>query len=167
MKFILLILIVYAVIFISSSYAQSPEGKNFGFGLMVGDPTGLTIKFWTQRSSAIVIDVGGSYFGSPRIGIDYLWHFNAFRSNVTKLYAGFGGALGIGEGKGLYYSNNEGRFYFRTHNGLGTGARGVIGVNFIPQSAPLEIFLELGMLVGLTPSFGSAFDSGLGIRFYP
>jgi hypothetical protein len=167
MKKIVLILFVYTLTFFSVSLAQSPEGKNFGFGIMVGDPTGLTVKFWTQRQNAFVIDVGGSYFGSPRIGVDYLWHFDAFRSNVAKLYAGIGGALGIGQGKGIYYSNDEGRFYFRSDNGIGIGARGVFGVNFIPQNTPLEVFLELGLLVGLTPSFGSAVDSGLGIRFYP
>lgn len=162
-----LILFVCVLSYFSVSFAQSPQGRNFGFGIMVGDPTGLTIKYWTQRTNAIVIDVGGSYFGSPRIGLDYLWHFDAFRSNVAKLYAGFGGALGIGEGKGLYYDNDEGRFYFRSDNGLGLGARGVFGINFVPQSTPLEIFLEVGLLVGLSPSFGSAFDSGLGLRFYP
>ncbi len=167
MKKLLPVICVYALTFFSNSFAQSPGGKNFGFGIMVGDPTGLTAKFWTQRNSAFVIDVGGSYFGSPRIGVDYLWHFDAFRSNIAKLYAGLGGALGIGEGKGIYYANDAGRFYFRSDNGIGIGARGVFGVNIIPQNTPLEVFLELGILVGLTPSFGSAVDSGLGIRFYP
>jgi hypothetical protein len=167
MKKIFLILFVCTAAFCSYSYAQSPQGKNFGFGIMVGDPTGLTVKFWTQRNNALVIDVGGSYFGSTRIGVDYLWHFDAFRSNIAKLYAGFGGALGIGEGKGLYYTNDEGRFFFRSNNGVGIGARGIVGVNVIPQSTPLEIFLEIGVLVGLTPTFGSALDTGLGLRFYP
>jgi hypothetical protein len=167
MKKLLLSLFVFAGVILAPSYAQSPEGKNFGFGVMVGDPTGLTVKFWTQRTNALVIDVGGSYFGSPRIGLDYLWHFNAFNSNVAKLYAGFGGALGIGEGKGFYYANDNGRFYFRSDNGLGLGVRGVFGVNFIPRTTPLEFFLEVGVLVGLTPNFGSALDTGLGIRFYP
>ena len=165
MKNLLLILFVYT--FSSFSFAQSPQGKNFGFGIMVGDPTGLTVKFWTQRTNALVIDVGSSYFGSPRIGVDYLWHFDAFRTNIAKLYAGVGGALGIGEGRGLYYTNDNGRFFFRSDNGLGLGARGVLGVNIVPQTTPLEFFLEVGVLVGLTPSFGSAVDAGLGIRFYP
>lgn len=149
-----------------SAYSQSPEGKNFGFGLIVGDPTGLTLKFWTQRQNAIVLDVGGSYFGSPRINIDYLWHFDAFNSNLVKLYAGLGGALGFGSGKGFYYKD-KGGFYYRTGNDLGLGVRGVFGVNFIPRSAPLEMFFEIGALVGLAPEFGSAADVALGIRFYP
>lgn len=148
------------------AFSQSPQGKNFGFGIMVGDPTGLTVKFWTQRQNAIVLDVGGSYFGSPRINVDYLWHFDAFDSRVAKLYAGLGGVIGVGKGNGFYYKEKNG-FYYRTGSDLGLGVRGVFGVNFIPSSSPIEIFLEAGALIGLAPEFGSAADVALGIRFYP
>lgn len=164
-KTLLFILILIGTIF-TPSFAQSSESKNFGFGIILGDPTGLTLKFWTQRNNAIVIDVGESYFGSPRIGVDYLWHFDAFKSNIAKLYAGFGGVLGIGQGRGFYYSEHHG-FYYRSDNGAGLGVRGVFGVNVIPRNSPLELFLEVGLLVGLSPSFGSAGDVGLGIRYYP
>lgn len=164
-KTLFVILILTGSIF-NFSYAQSPESKNFGFGIILGDPTGLTLKFWTQRNNAIVIDVGESYFGNPRIGLDYLWHFDAFRSNITKLYAGFGGVLGIGQGKGLYYIEHHG-FYYRSDNGIGLGLRGVFGVNVIPRNSPLEFFFEVGLLVGFSPALGSAGDVGIGMRFYP
>lgn len=166
MKNILFIVLILTGIITNNAYSQSPGSKNFGFGIILGDPTGLTLKYWTQRDNALVFDLGASYFGSPRIDVDYLWHFDAFRSNIAKLYAGFGGVLGIGEGKGLYYTEHHG-FYFRTDNGLGLGVRGLIGVNVIPRNSPLEFFLEAGLLVGLSPDFGSAGDVGLGIRFYP
>jgi hypothetical protein len=161
--FIILILCAFIP---NISFSQSPDSKNFGFGVVLGDPTGLTLKFWTQRNTALVVDVGASYFGSPRIGVDYLWHFDAFRSNIAKLYAGFGGVLGIGEGKGFYYTEHHG-FYFRSDNGVGLGVRGVFGINVIPRNSPLEFFLEAGLLVGLSPAFGSAGDVGLGMRYYP
>lgn len=166
MRNLFFILIICTGTMINQLYAQSPAGKNFGFGLVLGEPTGLTLKFWTQRNNAFVIDVGESYFGSPRIGVDYLWHFNAFNSNVARLYAGFGGALGIGRSNGFYYSNHDG-FFYRSDNGLGLGLRGVLGVNVIPERSPIELFLEAGLLVGLSPAFGSAGDVGIGIRFYP
>jgi hypothetical protein len=164
-KIFFIIIILTGTIF-QQTFAQSPEGKNFGFGLVLGEPTGLTLKFWTQRNNAFVIDVGESYFGSPRIGLDYLWHFDAFRSNVAKLYAGFGGVVGIGRSDGFYYSNHNG-FFYRSDNGLGLGVRGVFGVNVVPERSPIELFLEVGLLVGLSPAFGSAGDVGLGIRYYP
>jgi hypothetical protein len=144
----------------------SPEGRKVGFGIMFGDPTGATLKLQQETPNAYVIDLGSSYFGSPRINVDYLWEFNAFNNNMFNLYAGPGVALGFGKGHGVYYSNNTGSFYYRT-SGLGLGVRGVFGLNFIPQNTPLEIYLEAGLLVGISPDFGSAMDVGLGIRFYP
>jgi hypothetical protein len=165
-KNLFVIILILCAFSSNNSFSQSPESKNFGFGIILGDPTGLTLKFWTSRENAFVVDVGASYFGSPRIGVDYLWHFDAFRSNVAKLYAGFGGALGIGEGKGFYYTEHHG-FYFRSDNSVGLGVRGLFGVNVIPRSSPFEFFLEVGLLVGISPDFGSAGDVGLGMRFYP
>ena len=166
MKNLFIIILILCAFSSNISFSQSPESKNFGFGVILGDPTGLTLKFWTSRENAFVVDVGASYFGSPRIGVDYLWHFDAFRSSIAKLYAGFGGVLGIGEGRGFYYTEHHG-FYFRSDNGVGLGVRGVFGVNVIPRHSPLEFFLEVGLLVGLSPAFGSAGDVGLGMRFYP
>ena len=162
-------LFIFIIVFILSGsfniFAQSPQGRNVGFGVMLGDPTGLTLKIWTPTNNAFVIDLGSSYFGSPRINVDYLWHFNAFRSNAVNLYAGPGAALGFGKGHGIWYDNNQG-FYVRNNN-PGLGIRGVFGVDFVPNKNPLEFFFELGVLVGLAPDFGSAVDAAIGMRFYP
>jgi hypothetical protein len=166
LRFRSMVLILFCVYFLlpGSLNAQSPNGKNFGFGIVLGDPTGVTIKYWTQSTNAFVFDLGASYFGSPRIGVDYLWHFNAFNSSEVKLYAGPGAVLGIGEGDGFWYKDKEG-FLHRDDSGI--GVRGVFGINFIPRTTPLEIFVELGTLVGLAPDFGAAVDAALGFRFYP
>jgi hypothetical protein len=160
-NFIFLILLLIAITGISS--AQSPEGKNFGFGIILGDPTGGTAKFWTSTQNAFTLSFGKSYYGSPRIGVDYLWHFNPFHTNVANLYAGAGGVIGFGKGNGFWYKNK----YYRTNDEAGFGGRGVFGLDFIPQDTPLEIFLELGMLMSLVPDFDTSVDAGLGIRFYP
>src|SRR5690606_3547873 len=161
-----LALILLSIICISSAQAQSPQGKNFGFGIVLGEPTGGTLKFWTQRPNAIVVNIGSSYFGNLRIGADYLWHFDAFNSDIAFLYAGPGAAIGFGEGKGFWYKGKNG-FYFRENKGAGLGVRGVFGVNVVPQRIPLEFFFEVGALIGIVPDFGSAVDAALGMRFYP
>mgnify|MGYP000878532455 CR=1 FL=1 len=165
-RFRLLLYILTVFLLVSANtQAQSPRGKDFGFGIVLGDPTGLTVKYWTQNTNAFVFDLGASYFGSPRIGMDYLWHFNAFNSNEVKLYAGPGVALGIGEGNGFWYKDKEDGFLHRDNAGL--GVRGVFGLNFVPRSTPIEIYAELGTLVGLVPDFGAAVDAAIGFRFYP
>lgn len=159
-KFFAIIILILS--FYSFAKAQSPMQKKIGFGIMVGDPTGGTLKIWTNPINAFVIDVGSSYFGSPRIGVDYLWHFNTFNSHIANLYAGPGGVIGVGEGSGFWYRNK----FYRTGGNVGLGVRGVCGVDIVPERTPLEVFFELGLLVGFSPGT-SAFDAALGIRFYP
>ena len=163
-KNLIIIFIVFILIAdFSESFAQRPQGKNFGFGIILGEPTGGTLKFFSQTNNAFVVDFGASYFGSPRIGVDYLWQFNAFNSNIANLYAGAGGTLGFGKGSGFYYKDK----YIRTTSNVGLGARGVFGINIIPRRTPLEFFFEFGVLLGVAPDFSSSADVGLGMRFYP
>ena len=148
-------------------FAQGPRGRTFGFGIILGDPTGGTIKFWFNNENALAASIGGSYFGAPRIGADYLWHFDAFNSAIVKMYAGPGVAIGVGEGNGYWYKHDEGKFFFRRTGETGIAIRGIFGINIIPRRTPIEIFLEVGPLIGITPAFGTAIDVGIGIRFYP
>ncbi len=86
------IFLITSIIILSSffqSYAQfSPHSRKIGFGIIVGEPIGLTLKTWTNNENAFVFDLGNSYFGDLRFGVDYLWHFNAFHSRIVNLYAG-------------------------------------------------------------------------------
>ncbi len=148
--------------------AQGPKGKTFGFGLVLGDPTGLSAKLWTNKENAFAFGLGASYFGSPRIQADYLWHFDAFQSSVVKMYAGPGIGIGFGtESSGFWYEKGRGRWYYREGDSFGLAARAIIGINVVPKRTPLEIFVELGPNVGFLPNFGTGIDAGVGIRFYP
>jgi hypothetical protein len=142
--------------------AQGPDGRSFGFGLVVFDPLGATIKIWTNPVNAFTFDIGESDFGPTRIDGDYLWHFDAFNSRAVKLFAGPGLCLAFGDGNGIY----GGREFDNGDNSIGLAARVMFGVNFIPERTPLEIFFELGPIIGLSPS-GVGLDLAAGIRFYP
>ncbi|MBS1902120.1 MAG: hypothetical protein JSS75_00250 [Bacteroidetes bacterium] len=148
--------------------AQGPRGNDFGFGIVLGEPLGGTVKYWTAPDQAFVGSIGGSYFGAPRVGVDYLWHFDAFRSQVVKMYAGPGLAVGFGNGSYYWlYTKHGDYFYVRDPGSTGFAMRVVVGLNIIPRRTPIELFLEAGPLIGISPAFGAAFDLGLGIRFYP
>jgi hypothetical protein len=154
------------------SFSQGPEGNDFGFGFILGEPLGGTVKYWINPVNALVADIGESYFGSPRIDLDYLWHFYSFRSHVAALYAGVGGAVGFGNGYyGVFYARDENGhlFYDRAYynSNVGFGLRAIFGLNIIPHRTPLEFFLELGPLFGITPAFGVNLDFAVGMRFYP
>jgi hypothetical protein len=163
------LLIFISLLMFSNSFSQFRYNrKDFGFGIIIGEPTGATIKYWVDNDNALVASIGSSYFGDPRLGIDYLWHFDAFNSRVVNLYAGPGGVIGFGKGGGGYwYSDHKDRFYYRSGSNAGLGIRGVFGLDVVPQRTPLEFFFEFGTLVGLAPDFGSAIDVAVGVRFYP
>lgn len=155
------------VLTVSESYSAGPRGKTFGFGVMFGDPVGLSVNYWVSNEESIDAYLGASYFGGLRIGGDYLFHFDAFNSQIVKMYAGPGIAFGFGRGRGIIYRENKKRFYYWGDDETGVGARVIFGINVIPRKTPLEIFFEVGPLIGITPGFGVNVDASIGIRFYP
>ncbi|MDP4218954.1 MAG: hypothetical protein Q8916_00510 [Bacteroidota bacterium] len=149
-------------------HAQGPQGRSFGFGIVLGDPLGGTIKYWTASNEALAASIGGDYFGSPRLDVDYYWHFNAFNSSIVKLYAGPGLAIGFGSGRDyLWYKRGHDYFFYRQEGQTGFGARVLVGLDIIPRRTPIELYLEVGPLIGFAPAFGASFDAAIGIRFYP
>ncbi len=148
-----------------SVHAQSKSGS-FGFGLVLGEPLGGTVKLWTGPTTALVAEIGASYFGSSRVQIDYTYHFDAFNSDAVKLYAGPGVALGFGRGRVIIYRQDPDKFYYREANEIGLGVRAIFGLNILPRNTPIEVFFEAGPMVGISPGFGAVIDAGLGIRFY-
>jgi len=151
----------------ATTNAQTPMDRSFGFGIILGDPTGLTAKFESGQKSDIALSVGNSYFGSPRFGLDYTWRIYSFHDAPVHLYAGPGAVIGFGSGNGWFYSNANGRFYYRPAGDFGLGIRGVFGTNIDLKHDPIEFFCELGPMIGISPSFGSTVELGLGVRFYP
>lgn len=160
-----LIVIISFIILTQESKSFAPQGKNFGIGVIIGEPTGLTAKIWTQKDMALAFSLGNSYFGSVRIGMDYLWHFNAFNSNIVNLYAGPGAAIGIGESSGWWYKDKDQKWY-KSSDEIGLGIRGILGINVVPRNSPIEIFGELGLMVGFLPGTYTNFEGAIGIRFY-
>jgi hypothetical protein len=167
--------IIFCVLILSlkpqKSFSQGPGG-DFGFGLILGEPLGGTIKYWTSQTNAIVGDVGASYFGEPRFDVDYLWHFYSFRSRIVALHAGIGAAVGFGNGYYdiIYARDIEGHpFYYRAYynSNVGFGVRAIFGLEIYPRRTPLEFFIEAGPLIGISPAFGVGWDLAAGVRFYP
>ncbi len=164
--FILLLAVLFLAFLPTTARASDNVRGDFGFGLQAGDPAGFTIKYWTSHRTAIDGYFGWSFFGSPRLGVDWLWHYPVRHATVAHFYAGIGGTLGLGNGRGIIRTYDNGAFYYRS-SGTGLGVRGVGGLSVEPRTVPLEFFFDLGLLVGVTPNFGSALEAAIGLRFYP
>lgn len=146
--------------------AQSPQGKSLGVGVMLGDPTGATLKLWDGRDVAYNIYVGNSFFGDVTIGADYMKHFNAFNSRVVNLHLAGGVVVGTGTGGNWYREGKKGDWYYREGGSAGVGLRGMLGINFVPNNTPLELTAEFGPFLGITPSSGFGYISDFSIRLY-
>jgi len=146
MKKIAFTILMFFVL-ISVSNAQ---GK-FGLGIIVGEPTGLSVKGFLSQSSAFDAAIGWSFYkyGSTHIHADYLQHFYSISPEVP-LYAGIGGRLK------LQHGGDE----------LRLGVRIPLGIAYMPSSAPIDLFLETVPMLDLVPSSSFTWNAAIGVRYY-
>ena len=69
-----LIFLFISIFFINQIITAQESG--FGIGIMIGEPTGLSMKQWLNSSNAIDAGVGWSFTenGSIHLHADYLYH---------------------------------------------------------------------------------------------
>lgn len=146
--------------------AFAPKGRDLGVGLVLGDPTGATVKFWDGKDVAYNVYVGNSFFGEVAIGADYIKHFNTFESRSVNMHLAGGLVVGVGNGGNWWRRGKNDDFYYRDGGGVGIGGRAMMGVNFVPGNTPFELTLQAGPFVGMIPNFGFGFVSDFSVRVY-
>ena len=137
----------------SISRAQQAD-KKLGVGIMVGEPTGLTLKSWTSTKNAI--DVGAAWslgrYDAFNIQADYLWHnydvFQQVESGSLPFYYGIGGRVVLAE------------------NDAVIGARVPVGINYLFEDSPVGLFFEVAPILNIAPATDFDVDGSLGVRFY-
>ena len=148
--------------------AAQPRIRSFGFGASFGDPFGITLKGSAGGSNAWDAALGRSWFGNLRIHVDYLWNVNVFNSSKAGMYFGVGGIVGFGRGNGVFIKGKGNEwYYYEDKDATAVGARVVAGVNFMPFTAPVELFLDVAPVIGLAPSTGVGTELAFGVRYYP
>jgi hypothetical protein len=145
------VLILALVIVLFSGVALSQD-KDFGLGIILGEPTGISAKKWLDDNSALDAAVAWSLVtpSSFHLHADYLYHdFNLFSVKKGKLplYFGIGFRIRIGD---------EDRI----------GIRIPVGLSYLFEQSPLDIFLELGPVLDLTPATKLRLTSSVGIRYF-
>lgn len=140
------------------------EAPRWGIGLVLGTPTGLSLKRYLGRN-AFDVYLGGVYGPGMRFGADYLWGLaQLVRAQSVNLdfYVGLGGFVGALRGPCGSFYNWQG-----TCNGDGyVGARVPIGLEFVFKSAPISLGLELAPGIAFAPDRqGFLFDGNLALRF--
>lgn len=155
------LLLTFALTSGATAHAQVPSGGDFGVGLMLGEPSGLTGKYWFNNVNAVDVHMAFDFTDEAFVVFsDYLFHFDAFKlasgANVdVPVYIGVGGKFAVnGDNRG----NDDGD--------VTLGARIPLGVTVLLKKAPLEIFVEIAPGVRIIPSTSGDIDGAIGLRYY-
>jgi len=152
MKYFQLIPLIVCLFAVSGGQSFGQQ-QGFGIGLILGEPTGISMKGWLSHSNALDAGVAWSFRRETSLHIhaDYLWHdFDVFNTKEEiPLYFGIGGRIKTGH-------NADTRF----------GARVVVGVEYFLRDAPIDFFFEIAPIVDLAPSTELDGNAGVGARFW-
>lgn len=157
-------LFILAITFAASITPLSASTNRFGAGVIIGDPTGLSLKYWLTGETAADIGVGWSFSGDDYFHIhgDYLLHnFSLIKvpEGNLPLYYGVGARYIIRE------NDNRGKNEDKDKDNT-LGIRIPVGIAYIFADFPVDIFLELVPVVDLIPDTGFGFDGGIGARYF-
>ncbi len=133
----------------TASYNPIDRTDKWGVGLILGDPSGLTLKYWQSYDRAFDFSVG-SQLGSGGIGInaDYLFHLRPFQeAPEAPVYVG----------GGLFLGGSSSTF--------STGARAVFGITYLFED-PFDIFFELAPKFFVAPVLEFSMSLSIGGRIY-
>jgi hypothetical protein len=145
-------IVFFALFILCFSGMVIAQESGFGIGVILGEPTGISFKNWASSTTAVDGGVAWSFAheGSLHLHVDFLVHdFNLAEVERGKLAVYYG----IG---GRFKSKKKERF----------GVRVPVGFCYIPQKAPIDIFLEIAPLLDLAPATEFGLTGGIGIRYY-
>jgi hypothetical protein len=149
--------------------AGRAQDSGFGLGIMIGEPTGLSAKAWVASDRAIGMGLawgGWGHGGYVHLHADYLFH-NMGLINVSKgklpLYYGPGLRLRSWTGDRYWH---RGRYYDHDGSHIDVGVRFPVGLAYLFDKAPVDLFLEVVPTLDLTPSTSLDIDFGLGARYW-
>jgi hypothetical protein len=140
---------------------RSDEKGVFGVGLIVGEPTGLSAKFYLANDTAIDFAIGGAYIGRGyQMHGDFLWHpfvLETTESFVLPFYFGVGGRVLKRDAGGGDDDHTR------------IGLRVPFGILFDFTRVPLDTFVELAPVGDYRTrgdQFGIDLNAGAGLRYY-
>jgi hypothetical protein len=165
-------LFLASLTFFSSRTAIASEIANsrpFGLGGILGQPTGVTIKYFFAPEHAVTAALGFSWWGGHNFHIhaDYGYHFMLTQAQHFDLPLYVGAGL-----KFFYFYSDRYHPYWeddwrdRDYHRAGLGIRVPIGIAFHLNEPTLGIFVEIVPGFAFLPWLDGFVDGGVGLRYY-
>lgn len=168
-RFFMIIIVLMCAVNVSGIAQEFPKADGiqpargvFGLGLIVGEPTGLSGKYWLGSDRALDFAFGASFFTDFRLHATYLYHIDVFDNQRVPLYYGFGGSISGRTGRIAEFGGGADRNRHRT----GLGVRGSVGVSYLLPTAPFDFFVEFGSVLIVFPPAALDIDLSIGVRYY-
>jgi hypothetical protein len=126
-----------------------------GLGVTLGEPMGGTIKYWLNDTMA----VDGAAGWSSHDNTDFYLHGDVLWHNFDLIPVPRGRMpvyIGVG---GLVRFRNDG-------DDNQVGIRLPLGVDYMFENAPVDVFAEIGPAIDVSPDVRGDFTGGVGVRFW-
>jgi hypothetical protein len=146
------ILLVIASVFIISNLSFAQQ-KGFGLGVVLGEPTGISAKYWLTSGTALDFGLGYSFTSSNSLFdfyADYVFHSSDMINSTENfvVYYGPGARLKIRESSSKL------------------GIRGVIGILWLPGGTNFDLFVEVAPILDIIPATKFDIAGGIGGRYF-
>ncbi|MCK4815689.1 hypothetical protein KA005_07965 [bacterium] len=145
-----LIFFILGLIFVYGIAVGQESG--FGLGVIVGEPTGLSWKFWTGSVTAVDGAAAWSFADKSALHL----HADLIFHDFTRIY--------VEKGKFPLYFGFGGRIKLEKKSRI--GIRIPLGITYIPERLPLDMFLEIVPILDLVPGTEFDFNAAIGIRYF-
>ncbi len=147
--FFILTILLSISLFASESEAQNRPG-NTELGIILGEPTGISLKCWQSGSTAFDGAAAWSFGRNESVHLHatYLMHqpLEVDRGSLA-LYYGLGARTVLADDPKL-------------------GARIPVGLQYIIANSRLTFFFEVAPIFDVMPSTSFGVNGGLGIRYF-
>ncbi len=133
------------------SLGMQAQDSGIGVGVILGEPTGFSAKTWLSSYDALDAGLAWSItYGWFHIHADYLRHSFGLievEEGQLPLYYGVGAKIGFG-------------------SDIFIGARVPVGLNYLFDGIPLDIFIEIVPGLAIIPDTKFDMGGGIGVRYW-
>ena len=161
-RFKTIALLVFSIALMSNAYAQPKN--DLGVGIIIGEPTGLSLKKWIGNDRAIDAGIAWSFSENDSLHIhaDYLLHRFDLISipevpGRLPIYFGLGGRIKLKE-------NDNGRG--RNDDDPLAGVRMPFGIACLFADTPVDIFAEIVPVLDIVPDTDFDLNIAIGARLF-
>ena len=151
--------IVIVMLLLAAASVNARTQDDFGIGVIIGEPTGLSLKYWIDKDVAVDGALAWSYSENNSLQLhgDYLIHdYDLLEEDQWPVYYGIGARLKFKDDDGRGRNENHDMF----------GIRFPLGITYLFDDEPLDLFFEVVPVLDLSPDLELDINAALGLRFY-